>query len=231
MILSKEVEITITFGNIKYYTEKKYNPIIGNTILVRVEDLPPCSRYEILVKCDICGNEKMLSYAKYNKNISKYDIYSCSTKCSSFKNKLTCIEKYGVEHQLKSDIVKKKIKDTNIERYGVDNVFQYVEVKEQIKKNNLEKFGVEYPQQNKEILEKSNQTNILRYGVKRPAMSKLITDKCTDTCKETLMGKFNNKYIDIIDVDYNIGFGSVTAKCDKGHIFNKLFYFFFILII
>jgi hypothetical protein len=45
------------------------------------------SNKKIKVKCDVCGNEKMLSYRKYTKNIENGDFYGCSVKCSYSKNK------------------------------------------------------------------------------------------------------------------------------------------------
>ncbi len=40
------------------------------------------------------------------------------------KYRLTCLEKYGVEHAFQSEVVKDKIKVTNIERYGVESPMQ-----------------------------------------------------------------------------------------------------------
>lgn len=45
-------------------------------------------------------------------------------KCKFEKISITCLEKYGVDHHLKSKEVQQKRKDTNVERYGVENQFQ-----------------------------------------------------------------------------------------------------------
>lgn len=221
MILDKESIVNITSVNIKRYKDKGYeNAEIGTTINIKIEDLALMSHNKILVKCDICGNEKYLAYQKYNKNITKYNIYTCSTKCSYIKNKETNIKKYGVEHPLKSKEIMDNLKNTVKERYGVDNVFQMESVKEQTKITNLKNLGVEYPQQSKEIMDKSNATNLIKYGVKRPSQNKDVNKKYTESCKKTLIDKFNSDKIriQITDIDYvnNI----IIATCDKGHVFD-----------
>jgi len=137
------------------------------------------------------------------KNISKYNIYTCSTKCSYIKNKKTNLEKYGTEHHLQSDIVKEKLKNTVQKKYGVDNVFQLNNVKIKSKQTNLDKLGVEYPQQHKDILEKSNQTNLKKYGVKRPGQSRKIQEKQINTCKKNLISHFSKYGILINTIDYH----------------------------
>lgn len=182
MIISKEVEVNISSKNINIYKNKGYeNVLLNEKLIVKVEDVPLGSHVKIQVKCDICGTEKMLLFQKYNKNISKHNIYACSSKCSVSKNKKTCLENHGVEHPLQNIEIKNKLKKTNNERYGVDNVFQNNKIKIQIKKSNNIKYGVDYPQQNAEILEKSNTTNTKKYGHKRPSQSNIVKQKMVDT--------------------------------------------------
>lgn len=52
----------------------------------------------------------------------------------------TCLQKYGVNHQFKSVVVKNKTKKTNIQRYGVDNIFKNTTY---IKQCVFEKYGVD----------------------------------------------------------------------------------------
>ena len=144
MVLSKKIEINITGRNRTYYINKGYNATLNEMLLIYVKDLPPSSNVIIDVKCDVCGNEKKLIYQKYTKNIRKYNIYTCSTKCAVIKNKKTNLKTYGTEHPSQSKEIKEKTKNTIKIKYGVDNVFQNNEIKKQIKDNNLKKHGVEY---------------------------------------------------------------------------------------
>ena len=73
MILTKKVEVTVNYLNIKHYISVGYVDIKCNQkIVVKVKELPMESNIKILVKCDICENEKYLSLQKYNKNIKAF---------------------------------------------------------------------------------------------------------------------------------------------------------------
>ena len=84
MILDEYV-IIIPGKNKQYYIDKGY--IIDyykDPLSILIKDLQKGSNIKIRVKCDICENEKELSYAKYNKNISKYGC-KVSTKDKKFE--------------------------------------------------------------------------------------------------------------------------------------------------
>ena len=145
MLLTTELKIKINNTSLKHYLDKGYDVKIGEEIIIKVDDLSKSSTYKVIVQCDICGKEKMIIYNKYMKNIEKYNIYSCSNKCATFKNKKTCLEKYGVENFYN----KEKYKNTCLEKYGVENVFQTEENKNMSSVNRkkywnkkLKEFGV-----------------------------------------------------------------------------------------
>lgn len=99
MILDKKITTTISHMNIEYYKSIGYVDIKCNQkIEISISDLPIESNLKVNVKCDICGFEKLLAYQKYNKNIRKYNIYTCNTSCAQFKNRLTLKELYGSEN-------------------------------------------------------------------------------------------------------------------------------------
>jgi hypothetical protein len=192
MIITKIVKISCYGTNYsKLGYEKKdgfYN--------VKIEDLPKNSHKKIKVKCDICGNEKELSYRKYNKNISNGGYYSCSQKCSKDKKINTFNKNYGVDNPFQSEEIKEKIKETNskkygseiylksddykiknkkfLEKHGVDNIFQLEYVKEKSKETCLKKYGVENPTQSEEIKKKSKETCLKKYGVEYPMQNEKI---------------------------------------------------------
>ena len=54
------------------------------------------------------------------------------------------MEKYGVEHPHKSDVINEKVKQSNIKKYGVVSTLQLDEIKEKSSKTKLEKYGDEH---------------------------------------------------------------------------------------
>ena len=112
MILDEYVETAISHLNIDYYISLGYKDIKCNRkIEIPVCHLPIQSNMKINVKCDICGNKKILAYQKYNKNIKKYGIYTCNTSCAQFKNKLTLKELYGSDNFNRKEENKIKVKE------------------------------------------------------------------------------------------------------------------------
>jgi hypothetical protein len=111
MIISKEIEVTINYLNINHYKSLGFDVRIKRKVIVKVENLPSQSNKKIQVKCDVCGKEKFLSYQKYNKNISKYNLYCCNTSCSQIKNKMTLKLTYGSENFNRSEENKIKSKE------------------------------------------------------------------------------------------------------------------------
>ena len=132
MILTEKTTILIT-SNKNHYISLGYDVKYGDKIEVPICDLTKSSIVQIEAKCDVCPSIKLLSYDKYNKNISKHGIYTCCTKCASIKNKMTNMERYGVEAPLQSSEILSKLENTNIERYGCKNVGQNKEIKDKIK--------------------------------------------------------------------------------------------------
>jgi hypothetical protein len=128
MILDEMVITVINYKNIDYYKSIGYIDIKCNQkITIPVAHLPIESNLKIKVKCDVCGDEKSLSYQKYTKNIKKYNLYTCNTSCAQFKNKLTLKEIYGDENFNRSEENKLKTK----EKY--DNITKETEERGYIK--------------------------------------------------------------------------------------------------
>jgi len=164
MILSETVDILIIPKILKHYLSKGYDAKVKSILTIKVSDLTNKSRIKIKVKCDVCGTEKYLSYQKYTKNISSYNYYACSQKCSSEKCKDTFIKNYGTTHPLKNEEVKQKSKDTCLLRYNM-----------------------EYYVQTEEFKQKSEETSYLKYSVSHPMKSNMIKD----ILKQSMMDKYN----------------------------------------
>jgi hypothetical protein len=126
MILTKEILVGINYLNINHYKNLGYDVKFNNKILIPIEYLQLESNLKIIVVCDVCNKEKIISYQKYNKNIKKYNLYTCSVICSQQKIKYTNKIKYGCENYVNVEKIKKTIK----EKY--DEITKQNEIKGQI---------------------------------------------------------------------------------------------------
>ena len=207
MIVNEYITIKGHPRNIKYYKDIGYDIKVRQEIEINIKDASPGLTLIIDCCCDICGSPRSMQYREYYSYTNGLsENYYCNV-CNKQKLKETCLQKYGVDNPMKSDIVQKslkkslldkygvdhysktddyktKYKKTCMEKYGVDNVFQVDEFKEKIKKTNKKRHGVDYPMQSIDILEKSNNTNIDRYGYKRPLQSKQIFSSLKEKNRE-----------------------------------------------
>ena len=156
MILSESIFIKIHNTCIKYYREKGYLCNVGDMVEIKVSDLPKSSSYKIKVQCDCCPIIKEIPFGKYNKNISKYGIYTCSTKCSKFKNKLTCLELYNNENYNNRE----KSKETCNVNFGCDNPMKNLGIRNKASETVEIIYGDKILMNNKEIVEK-----VISYGI------------------------------------------------------------------
>lgn len=98
------------------------------------------------------------------------------------KGKIKCLEKYGVEFSSKCKEVRDKVKETNMSRYGVTCGLALQETKNKIKKTCMEKYGVEYPSQSNVVKEKKKISAIEKYGVEHISQAEEVKEKKKQTC-------------------------------------------------
>lgn len=158
MILQENVDIKINSRNYDFYKNIIKNIKNNQTYTIKTNDLFSGSHTKVLVSCDICKSNKIKPYRDYLKSYKNNNLYCCSPKCAQIKNKIT-----------------------NLERYGVENVFESDEIKEKIYETNFKKYNVFYPSQCKEIKDKMNYTLLCNYGVENPMYSEVIKDRIYDT--------------------------------------------------
>lgn len=157
MILTKNIEISISSSNIRHFSSFNYKELkIGNKILISTDHLCKGSRSIITSRCDICEVERNITYRDYLKTYKKYSFYTCS-KCAVIKAQMTNVEKYNDKDYCN----KEKIKKTNLKKYGCVNPFQNDKIKDKIKKDNLSKYGVENPMQISDFFEKQQKNCFL----------------------------------------------------------------------
>lgn len=121
MILTKTINFSLNQFNYHHFKRIGYDVEGKDSIEVRLEDIGKGTMVKIEAKCDICGRNKTIGYRKYWKNYNKYGIYSCSNKCSMFKNRKSNLEKYGVEHQCLNKDVKENILKTKLKKGLISN--------------------------------------------------------------------------------------------------------------
>lgn len=180
--------------NKEYYIALGYKfTHLGDELKVRAEDLTVGSHKLVEVRCDFCGKivtKKMLTY-----NAQHHPKYGdCCRECQPKKNKLVCMDKYGVDNGSKTVEAINKIKNTCLERYGVDNgaktpesrrkisdkiiaSYQDEEVVQKRINTNRERYGCDFPPQNEQVKQKQKETMIRVYGVDHPKKSEEIRAK------------------------------------------------------
>lgn len=182
MLIGNFTKIKIHKNHFNHYKQFFSDVNIGDIIDVSVEMLHPKSTSLVECKCDICGNTKILEFRHYKKNIKKYDIYACSSKCSIIKREKTNLIKYGhLYHSMDKEKFNMMVKNTSQQKYGKDFYMQTEEFKERVIKTNLSKYGYKTPLQSENIKTKIKETNLLKYGFENPNQSEIIKNKTKKT--------------------------------------------------
>lgn len=197
MILSKTVKLKINSKTITHYKKLGYDVKVNEIYEIKVEDLTKGSKAEIIVKCDVCGEEKNIEYREYCRNTKNYNIFCCSNSCSTIKNKETSLKKYGVEHFSKTNEFIEKLKKTTIEKYGVEYYTQTEEYK-----NIMKNKEIDYS----ERTQKQKKTCLEKYGSENYHKSEDFKNKKNEIIKKykkTITEKLLKKYINLISTDNN----------------------------
>lgn len=78
MLLTKEIEMTWTYANKRYFIEKGYCfTEYNDKFMCRIEDLNDTSEKKILYICDYCGEENQTSYKHYKRGKLQVDKDAC----------------------------------------------------------------------------------------------------------------------------------------------------------
>jgi len=131
----------------------------------------------IYFKCK-CGELSNKVYRQI-KEVSGLNCHTCTSKNMVEKQKVTMLEKYGVEHAAQNTMIQEKTKQTMLEKYGVEHAAQNTMIQEKTKQTNLQRHGCEYPQQNKEIHSKTIKSNLLKFGVNYPYQNADFAEKAS----------------------------------------------------
>lgn len=203
MLLTKEVEVKVHTKTVEYYksfgydipmrkattsvyrrTGKEFVYDLGNTFIVKVEDLPRHSKEKVLVQCDMCKKKKMqVSYYNYIKVIEKSGNYVCKD-CGHIKQKNTIEQRYNVQNISQLDAVKEKKIETLLLHYGVEYPSQSPEIRKKQINSLIEHYGVDSPLKNQELMNRAIATNLERYGVPYASQNDSIKEKKKSTMTE-----------------------------------------------
>lgn len=112
---------------------------------------------------------------------TKFERYGNENYTNPEKNKLTNLERHGVEFISQLDWVKDKVKETNLEKYGVEYYSQTNEFKERIVATMLEKYGVSNGLLLETSIERAKQKMLELYGCEHGFQSLEILNKITKT--------------------------------------------------
>jgi len=217
MLITEEVEVRLNKSNTEHFELLGYEiPRIINkdgklivssktTIKVKVSDLQPTSRVQVMVQCDYddkifpkdyynylhqrrniekdcCNNVECMKKKRAESNLKIHGVEN-SLDIEGVKDKIkqTNYEKFGNEYAIGSQEVKNKIKQSFNDKYGVDNPFQIEDVKNKIIQTNLDKYGVEYYTQTDEYKERHKQTSLEKYGYDNVSKVPEFISKIKDT--------------------------------------------------
>ena len=135
---------------------------------------------QVLCMCDYCGSQfKRLKHViiRSNKIVSKD---SCGSKeCTVAKRRESHIVKFGCDNPMKNDTCRDKQKMTCLEKYGVDNIFKD---KNKIKNTIIDLFGVDHPSKSPEVKNKKKEKSQERFGTDNPMQSDVVKNKVKQTC-------------------------------------------------
>lgn len=212
MLLTKEVEISLSGKVVCHYIEKGYNISLswsdiykkyyipkGTKIIVKVEDLTIGSKVLIEYQCDYCKEVFPIRYCDYIKRRKSVVNKDSCKKCTDNKIKESNLIIYGVERTLSLQETRNKIQETNLFKYGYTNPFNSKEVQDNIKIQWKENYGVSNPSQVKEINEKRKETFVERFGFDNPSKDNEVKMKKERTCLK----------------NHGVSNGFLTKKCKE----------------
>lgn len=191
------------FPEIIDFIDKKYS---GFSIMEKIYKL--VNDIEETPKCLFCS----VNPVRFKNNYSKGYSLHCSLKCSSKdpnvieKKKNTMVEKYGVEHNFSTGILRDKIYETCSIRYGCKTPIQNEDIRKKYEETMIKKYGSSCNFSLKEVQDKIEKTNLIKYGVKRPIQNEDIKNKISQTNLERYGSKWvinSDHYLNIINKKFS----------------------------
>ena len=186
MIKEVTVPIRINSRNHKYYEERGFEinlRSINDVAIIEVDVMMvnKNSDTKITAICDICYSENYISIHKYWVNFYRgnYNFYSCFN-CKNYKKEMTSNLKFGCRSFSKTDLFKKKFKETCLQRFGVENPNKSSQVREKIRNTNMKRYGKTTQLLSEEVKEKNRIW--MRSNEFKAKSEKTLFEKYGETC-------------------------------------------------
>lgn len=158
-------------------TKLKPCKICGELFLPDKPSTRYCSK-DHYTECPVCGKKMIWN--------SMQAVPPCSKECRKEQTRLKNLAKYGCEHPMQNEEVKKRFEDSMMAKYGVAHALQSDQLLDKVKRTNEERFGTEWALANSEVQSKRRETLRQHYGVDHPMNSPEIREKI----KETLLDRY-----------------------------------------
>lgn len=107
--------------------------------------------------CPICGKDIIWNSTRL--------VEPCCKECKKESTRKMYLEKYGVDHPMKSKEVQQHHKQVMLDKYGVESPLQSEEIKQRAIQSNRQKFGADWALGNKEFYQQSRGGMVEKYGV------------------------------------------------------------------
>ena len=107
----------------------------------------------------------------------------CSKECRKIATKQHYIEKYGVDHPMKSKVTQQNHRNSMKAKYGVEHALQSEEFKHKVNETMRQKYGTDWALSNKEIKAKATETMVERYGAPTTLQSEILKEKMQETMR------------------------------------------------
>lgn len=164
--------------------------------------------------CPYCNKQKSFSERKF-----KY-IETCGSKsCASKYTNLLSIEKYGISHGKRSNLIFQ-------ENTGLKSTWQLEKTKESIKNTLMDRYGYDSPQKCPEIFEKTMKTRIEKYGDTKMFGTKSFQKEYEKNCLDkygTTNGGGIPESIDKIKKSIYKNYGHHTSwACSEPYIYDNI---------
>lgn len=194
LVDNQKIEVVVNNRNKQHYKEKGFVVKHGETIYVSPEQLPKSSHKKVLVTCDnpYCENFNVPHEVQWVNYLKTHDddLGDFCSACGSYKARITCKEKYGVEYPMQTDAIKNRTKNTCLHKYGISCVLHTENNRQKTFDALISKYGSTSPFVSNDVREKSKQTMIDRYGVENAGYS----DELNLKRENTMLQKYGVKY-------------------------------------
>lgn len=135
--------------------------------------------FESRPKCPTCGNET--KFYNLRRGFAEFCSHECAQDACQERAQETCLKKYGSRCALHTEEVHKKVVATLVERFGVEHPMKSAEVVDKLKETNMAKYGTEWAISSDAVQANIHKSVEDKYGVDNVFKLKEFQDKAIAT--------------------------------------------------